>query len=168
MSGHSCGGAAFRISVKAAIGIPKSYPSTLRFNQRVFSLYRELQNQPFIIEPSILTSRFSKYAIDHLDSNPIGFFKAGRVFLRHSLSTAATSEVFKKNAKPIAITFLVQSRVLRASLLHFSIIVNSHLRTHHRCLAIEIVHPVPLCCQLRGEEIDTRRVASWSSGRKVK
>ena len=60
-------------------------PSTLRFNQRVLSLCRELRNQPVIIfiEPSILTYRFSKYAIDHLDSNPIGFFKAGRIFLRH-------------------------------------------------------------------------------------
>jgi Haem-degrading len=69
--------------------------------------------------------------------------------------------VLKKNAKPIAVTFLVHSRLFATSLLNFSIIVNSHLRTHHRCLAIEIVHPVPLCCQLRGEEIDTRRVASW-------
>ena len=85
MSGHSCGGAAFRISVKTAIGIPKSYPSTLCFNQRVFSLCRELRNQPLIIFiESILTYRFSKYAIDHLDSNPIGFFKAGRVFLELS------------------------------------------------------------------------------------
>src|SRR5215471_5649420 len=50
-----------------------------------FFASRELRNQPLIIfiEPSILTSRFSKYAIDHLNSNPIGFFKAGRVFLRH-------------------------------------------------------------------------------------
>src|SRR5262249_18410643 len=85
-----------------------------------------------------------------------------------SLSAAATNGVLKKNAKPIAVTFLVHSRLFATSLLNFSIIVNSHLRTHHRCLAIEIVHPVPLCCQLRGEEIDTRRVASWSSGRKVK
>src|ERR1700746_1312432 len=84
-----------------------------------------------------------------------------------SLSAAATNEVLKMNAKPIAVTFLVHSRLFATSLLNFSIIVNSHLRTHHRCLAIEIVHPVPLCCQLRGEEIDTRRVASWSSGRKV-
>src|SRR5262249_5471753 len=83
-----------------------------------------------------------------------------------SLSAAATNGVLKKNAKPIAVTFLVHSRLFATSLLNFSIIVNSHLRTHHRCLAIEIVHPVPLCCQLRGEEIDTRRVASWSSGRK--
>jgi hypothetical protein len=72
--------------------------------------------------------------------------------------------VLKKNAKPIAVTFLVHSRLFATSLLNFSIIVNSHLRTHHRCLAIEIVHPVSLC----GEEIDTRRVAFWSSGRKVK
>src|SRR6516162_7054059 len=84
-----------------------------------------------------------------------------------SLSAAATNGVLKKNAKPIAITFLVHSRLFATSLLNFSI-VNSHLSTRHRCLAIEIVRPVPLCCQLRGEEIDTRRVASWSSGRKVK
>src|SRR5215469_9429956 len=75
-----------------------------------------------------------------------------------SLSAAATNGVLKKNAKPIAVTFLVHSRLFATSLLNFSIIVNSHLRTHHRCLAIEIVDPVPLCCQLRGEEIDTRRV----------
>src|SRR5215468_10306393 len=73
-----------------------------------------------------------------------------------SLSAAATNGVLKKNAKPIAVTFLVHSRLFATSLLNFSIIVNSHLRTHHRCLAIEIVHPVPLCCQLRDEEIDTR------------
>ena len=85
-----------------------------------------------------------------------------------SLSAATTNGVLKKNAKPIAVTFLVHSRLFATSLLNFSIIVNSHLRTHQRCLAIEIVHPVPLCCKLRGEEIDTRRVASWSSGRKVK
>src|SRR6516225_1024041 len=85
-----------------------------------------------------------------------------------SLSAAATNGVLKKNAKPIAVTFLVHSRLFATSLLNFSIIVNSPLRTHHRCLAIEIVHPVSLCCQLRGEEIDTRRVAFWSSGRKVK
>src|SRR5262249_42533917 len=35
------------------------------------------------IEPSILTHRFSKYAIDHFNSNPIRFFKAGLVFLLH-------------------------------------------------------------------------------------
>src|SRR6516225_3677025 len=87
-----------------------------------------------------------------------------------SLSAAATNGVLKKkkNAKPIAVIFLVHSRLFATSLLSFSIIVNSHLRTHQRCLAIEIVHPVPLCCKLRGEETDTRRVASWSNGRKVK
>src|SRR5262249_53734182 len=58
-----------------------------------------------------------------------------------SLSAAATNGVLKKNAKPIAVTFLVHSRLFATSLLNFSIIVNSHLRTHHRCLAIEIVHP---------------------------
>src|SRR5262252_2158702 len=78
-----------------------------------------------------------------------------------SLSAAATNCVLKKNAKPIAVTFLVHSRLFATSLLNFSIIVNSHLRTHHRCLAIEIVHPVPLCCQLRGADIDTRRVGTF-------
>jgi hypothetical protein len=48
-SSFRAGGNTFRISVKAAIGIPKSYPSTLRFNQRVLSLCRELRNQPLII-----------------------------------------------------------------------------------------------------------------------
>jgi hypothetical protein len=120
------------------------------------------------IEPSILTYRFSKYAIDHLDSNPLDFSRQVEYSCVISLSAAATNGVLKKNAKPIAVTFLVHSRLFATSLLNFSIIVNSRLRTHHRCLAIEIVHQVPLCCQLRGEEIDIRRVASWSSGRKVK
>ena len=46
-----------------------------------------------------------------------------------SLSAAATNCVLKKNAKPIAVTFLVHSRFFATSLLNFSIIVNSHLRT---------------------------------------
>src|SRR5262249_25988953 len=45
-----------------------------------------------------------------------------------SLSAAATNCVLKKNAKPIAVTFLVHSRLFATSLLNFSIIVNSHLR----------------------------------------
>jgi hypothetical protein len=72
-----------------------------------------------------------------------------------SLSAAATNGVLKKNAKPIAV--LVHSRLFATSLLNFSIIVNSHLRTHHRCFAIEIVQPVPLCCQLRGADVNARR-----------
>src|SRR5262249_12012384 len=51
---------------------------------RSFALSRASKSALIIfIEPSILTYRFSKYAIDHLDSNPIRFFKAGRIFLRH-------------------------------------------------------------------------------------
>src|ERR1700732_3888915 len=75
-------------------GLPQKEPEilarwqkldTLRFNQRVFSFCHELRNQPLIVfvEPSILAYRFSKYAIDHLNCNPIGFFKADRVFLCH-------------------------------------------------------------------------------------
>src|SRR5262249_56228497 len=40
-----------------------------------------------------------------------------------SLSAAATNGVLKKNAKPIAVTFLVHSRLFATSLLNFSIIV---------------------------------------------
>jgi len=85
VSSHSCGGSALRISVKAAIRIPKSYPGALRFNQRVFSLCPQLREQPLVvfIQPSVLTSCFSKHAIDHLRRNPIGLRNAGGVCLRH-------------------------------------------------------------------------------------
>src|SRR5262245_35561977 len=79
-----------------------------------------------------------------------------------SLSSASTNGVLQESAKPIAVTFLVRSRLFATSLLNFRIIVNSCLRTHRRCLAIEIVQPMPLCCERRGEEIDTRRVGSRS------
>jgi hypothetical protein len=139
VSGHSCGGTAFRISVKAAIGIPKFYPSTLRFNQCVFPLCRELRNQPLIIfiEPSILSSLFSKYAIDHFSGDPLDFSRQVKYSCVISLSAAAaTSGVLKKNAAPITITFLVHGR--------FGIIVTLHtlisdLHTRHRPSVIEIV-----------------------------
>src|SRR6516165_5452833 len=41
-----------------------------------------------------------------------------------SLSAAATGGVLKKNAKPIAVTFVVHSRLFATSLLNFGIIVN--------------------------------------------
>jgi hypothetical protein len=48
-------------------------------------LLTTLRNQPLVVfvEQGILAYRFSKYAIDHLNGNPIGFFKAGRIFLCH-------------------------------------------------------------------------------------
>src|SRR5499426_3851290 len=67
-----------------------------------------------------------------------------------SLSAAATGGVLKKNAKPIAVTFVVHSRLFATSLLNFGIIVNldnliSHLRTRHRRLRDRDRRPV--ACQ---------------------
>src|SRR6516225_9424643 len=69
-----------------------------------------------------------------------------------SLSAAATGGVLKKNAKPIAVTFVVHSRLFATSLLNFGIIVNldnliSHLRTRHRRLRDRDRRPVAIACQ---------------------
>ena len=96
---HCCGGPAFRISVKAAIRIPKSYPGALRFNQCVFSLGPQLREQPLVIliQPGILTSCFSKHAIDHLRRNPIRLGNAGGICLRHFSVGRSNRSTAQKN-----------------------------------------------------------------------
>ena len=118
---HCCGGPAFRISVKAAIRIPKSYPGALRFNQCVFSLGPQLREQPLVIliQPGILTSCFSKHAIDHLRRNPIRLGNAGGICLRHfSVGRSNRSTAQKKSpsrSRRLPLSAVAHSRLFCSS-----------------------------------------------------
>jgi hypothetical protein len=96
--------------IKAAVRVPKFYPSALRFKQLLFSFCRELRHESFVIfvEPSILTRRFGAHALNHFSGNTTGLLHAGHVLLRHFTLGGGERCVFNKRPKTISIPAFAQ------------------------------------------------------------